>query len=190
MDGGHQAFDHAEVVIQNLGDRGEAVGGAGSVGDDVHLLGEALVVDAHHEHRSSILARSGHHNLLGAGLKMGFGLVGGKEQTGGFDHIVGADFAPLQHGGILFSGHTDLLAVDDQLLIGSNFDGALEGAVHGVILQHVGNVIHIEQVVDRNHFHVLATLGGTEDQTADASETIDTNLNHFLFPHILACAGL
>ena len=36
MDSGHQALDDLEVVVDDLGDGGQAVGGAGCVRDDVH----------------------------------------------------------------------------------------------------------------------------------------------------------
>ena len=36
MDSGHQALDDLEVVVDDLGDGGQAVGGAGGVRDDVH----------------------------------------------------------------------------------------------------------------------------------------------------------
>ena len=34
MDGGHKAVLEAEIVVDGLGDRSQAVGGAGGVGDD------------------------------------------------------------------------------------------------------------------------------------------------------------
>ena len=36
MNCGHQAFEDLEVVVDHLGDGGQAVGGAASVGDNVH----------------------------------------------------------------------------------------------------------------------------------------------------------
>src|SRR5699024_5364665 len=39
VDGGHQAFHNAEVVVQNLGDGSQAVGGAGGVGHKGHVRG-------------------------------------------------------------------------------------------------------------------------------------------------------
>ena len=36
VDGGHEALDNAKVVLQDLGDGGQAVGGARGVGHNVH----------------------------------------------------------------------------------------------------------------------------------------------------------
>src|SRR5699024_8619080 len=44
--GGHQAFGDAELVVQDLGDGGQAVGGAGGVGDEVHVGGVLVQVNA------------------------------------------------------------------------------------------------------------------------------------------------
>ena len=50
VNGGHEAFDDAEVVVDNLGDGGQAVGGAAGIWDDVLVGVVLLVVDAHHVH--------------------------------------------------------------------------------------------------------------------------------------------
>ncbi|MPM90357.1 hypothetical protein SDC9_137478 [bioreactor metagenome] len=180
MDGGHQAALDAEFVIQNLGDRRQAVGGAAGVGDD-GLSGIALVVDAVDEHRGRILARRGHDDLLGAGLDMGGGGFLIEEEAGGFDDDVGADFVPLQTGRILFGGQTDAVAVDDQE-IAVDGDVAVEDAVDRVVLEHVGQVIGIKQIVDADNLNVLAEVfdRGAEHHTANAPETVDTDFNHFV----------
>ena len=65
MDSGHQALEDAVVVVDNLfqatmtfrnseeghlGKWCQAVGGAGCVGDDLHVLVVASLVHSHHEH--------------------------------------------------------------------------------------------------------------------------------------------
>ena len=42
VDGGHESLDDGELVVEDLGEGSQAVGGAGSVGDDV-VLGVVLV---------------------------------------------------------------------------------------------------------------------------------------------------
>ena len=54
VDRRHETFHDAEVVMNNLGKRSQAVGRAGSVGDD-GLTSVFLVVDAHDEHRGVVL---------------------------------------------------------------------------------------------------------------------------------------
>jgi hypothetical protein len=46
VDGGHQPALDADRVVQHLGDRRQAVGGAAGVGDDRVLGGQLVVVDA------------------------------------------------------------------------------------------------------------------------------------------------
>jgi hypothetical protein len=48
-------------------------------------------------------------------------------------HDVGADFVPLQFGGIFDGGEADLFAIDDQR-VAVDRDVALEAAVHRVVL--------------------------------------------------------
>ena len=127
VDGGHETPLDAEFVIEDLGDRGKAVGGAGSVGDDV-LTSVGGVVHTIDEHRSGILGRSGHDNFLGSSLDVfASGLVG-EEETGGLDDDLSADLIPLQVGGIHLGGDTDALSVDDEIAT-LDLDVALELAM-------------------------------------------------------------
>ena len=65
MNGGHEALDDAKVVIDNLGDGGQAVGGAAGVGNHVLTGAVLLVIDTHHVHGS--IRRGGRNDdLLGS----------------------------------------------------------------------------------------------------------------------------
>ena len=46
VDGGHQAFHNAELIVDNLGHGSQAVGGAGGVGHEGHVAGVLVLVDA------------------------------------------------------------------------------------------------------------------------------------------------
>merc|ERR1719376_1449540 len=48
--GSHQTLNDLELVVEDLGNGGEAVGGAGCVGHDGHVLGVLALIDTHHEH--------------------------------------------------------------------------------------------------------------------------------------------
>lgn len=50
MDSGHQTFDNLEVIMDDLGQRGEAVGGAGSIRDDLERGVVGVQVDTAHKH--------------------------------------------------------------------------------------------------------------------------------------------
>src|SRR5699024_7675724 len=110
--GGHQTVGDAPVVVQHLGDGGQAVGGAGGVGHEVHVGGVLVQVDAAHEHGGVILGGGGHDDLLGAGLQVSLGLLLGQEQAGGLHHVLGLQLAPGDIGRIALGIDGNGLAVD------------------------------------------------------------------------------
>ena len=76
VDGRHEALLDAERVLQHLGHRRQAVGGAGRVRDDVVLLGVVLVVvDAEQIVTSGSLAGAEMITLLAPGVEVQGGLV-------------------------------------------------------------------------------------------------------------------
>ncbi|OIQ67231.1 hypothetical protein GALL_511920 [mine drainage metagenome] len=137
------------------------------------------MVHAVDEHRRFVLGGGGLHHLPGAGVDVFLTGIEGEEKAGGFDHHVGVDLVPLQVGGIALGGEADLFAIDHQM-VAFDRDGALEAAMHRVVLQHVGEIVGFEQVVDGDDFKI-AEFGflrhGTERHTADTAEAIDGNAN-------------
>src|SRR6185312_8755650 len=91
VDGGHQRLLDAEAVVDNLGGGGEAVGGAGGVGDDV-VLGWVIRVLVDAEHDGDVLAfgRRGDDHLLDAVAQVGPGFVRIGEEAGALDHDLSA----------------------------------------------------------------------------------------------------
>jgi hypothetical protein len=77
--GGHQALDNAEVVVNDLGQGGQAVGGAAGVRHDLHGGVVGVLVDAHHEH-GGVGGGGGHHHLLGTSLEFKIAKYKSKEQ--------------------------------------------------------------------------------------------------------------
>ncbi len=77
-----------------LGERGEAVGGAGRVGHNV-VLGRVvlLVVDAHDEH-GGVGAGSGDDHLGGTAGNVRMGLLLSEENTGRLNNVLGTLSAP------------------------------------------------------------------------------------------------
>lgn len=136
VDGGHQTLDDGEVVVNDLGQGSQAVGGAGSVGDDIGATIVGLLIDTHHVH-GGIGGGSRDDDLLGTTLQVGLGLLGGGEDTSGLDDVGGTGLAPGDGSGVTLGVELDLLAVDDQ--VGAvDLDVTLEVPVGGVILEHVG----------------------------------------------------
>ena len=136
VDGGHETLNDAVVVVDDLGEGSQAVGGARGVGDDIGGAVVVLLVDAHHVH-GGIGRRGRDDDLLGTASQVSLGLLGGGEDTGGLDNVLGTSLAPLDVGRVTLGVEANLLAVDDEVLA---VDGnvALEETVGGVILEHVG----------------------------------------------------
>src|SRR5690606_13533709 len=85
---------------------------------------------------------------------------------------------PRQVGRIAFLGQADALAVDHQG-VAVYRDLAVEAAVHGVVLQHVGQVVRLQQVVDGDDLDVVAEIRHrrTQDVAPDAAEAVDAYLD-------------
>ena len=176
VDGRHQAVLDAEVLMQDLGNGGEAVGGAARVGDELHIAGIVLMVHAHDEHRGVVLARRGHDDLLCAGGDVTGSLFLRQEQAGGLDDILRAELAPLQVRGVSLAEHGNDLTVDDQRVLAA-FDVSLAAAVHRIVLEHIGKVIGRAQIVDADHVDLGMLEAGTEHHTADTAKAVDTDFN-------------
>ena len=66
---GHKTLIDAEGIIQNFGDGGHAVGGAGSVGDDIMFRGVVCIfVDTQHDGDVFIGGGGGNEYLFRAAL--------------------------------------------------------------------------------------------------------------------------
>jgi hypothetical protein len=135
VDGGHETLNDTELVVDDLGEGGQAVGGARSVGDDVGRAVVLLLVDTDNVH-GGIGRGSRDDDLLGTAVKMGLGLVNGGEDTGGLDDVVSAGLGPLDVGGVTLSEELDGLAVDDEVVT-VVADLTLEDTVRRVVLEHV-----------------------------------------------------
>ncbi len=180
MNGSHQTLNDAELVVQNLGDGSETVGGAGSVRNEL-LAGVCVLVDTNYEHGSSVLGGSRHNNILGTCLDVSLSLLLSQEQTCGLYNVLSTYSTPVDLLRVAACGNADVLAVYDQLvLLHVSLYGAIETSVHRVVLQHIGHVVYREKVVDCHYFEVIALCAGAEYETADTTESVNTNLCHCL----------
>ena len=176
VDGGHKTVLDAPVIVQDLGKRSQTVGGAGRIGNVVHIPGVCIVVYAHYEHGSIILGGGGHYDLLRAGCQMGSGLLFGEELAGAFGDVLNAPLAPVDVVGVAVAAGGDLLAVDDDGMVGV-IDIGVENAVNGVILEQICHVIWGHGAVDAGEFDILVLQTGAQNQSADASEAVDAYFN-------------
>ena len=133
VDGGHQTLNNGElhrqdlvaflltnlttyVVVDDLGERSQTVGGARSVGDNLVLGLVRLEVDTANEH-GGIGGRSRDDDLLGTTLQVGVGLVNCGEDTGSLDDVVGTGGSPLDLGGVSLVVDGNGLVVDVELAV-------------------------------------------------------------------------
>ena len=132
MDGGHQAFLDAEGVLEDLGHRGQAVGGAGGVGNEVHALVIGCVVHAHDEHRGIVLGRGGEKDLFGPAGQVPLHFFRGGEFSGALHDVLCPHRGPGNLVGLLTVEHPDPAAVHDEVVpLPAHL--ALEAAVDAVI---------------------------------------------------------
>ncbi len=90
---GHQALDDAELIVDDLGQRSQAVGGARGVAE--HRVGrvEGPLVDTADIH-GRVGRRGGDDHTLGASLDVRLALVDGGEHTGGLHDVLSARRSP------------------------------------------------------------------------------------------------
>lgn len=132
------------------------------------------MVDAHDEH-GGIIAGGRDDDLLGTSLKVSRGGVGVLEDASGLHNVVRAGGSPSAVRGVLLGGEGDFLAVHNEA-VAVVFDGALELAVRGVVLEHVREVLRVQEgVVDGGDLDVGVLHGRAEHQAANAAEAVDTN---------------
>ncbi len=176
MYGGHQTLDNAELIVDNLGKGSKAVGGAGSVGNDHHVLGVLFKVYAAYEGGGLlILCGSGDNYLLRAALQMRGGTLGGAEYAGRLYNILGAAGSPFDVGGVSLRKYGDILAVYNEFAV-FGLHIALKLAMDGVVLHHINHVVEVDKrVVDAHYLEDVGLCNrSTENKTSDAAKTIDT----------------
>ncbi len=180
--GGHESLDDAEVIVNNLGQRSQAVSGAGSVGNELHVGGVFVKVDAADEHRSIVLCGTGHDDDLSTSIDVSLSLFLGQIHTSALQYILDAQLAPRDEGsvtiGLVREDLNDLAIDSDSAVLVVADDFAIEAAMDGIILHAISNVgSRMTGGVDGNDLDIVGLDGGAEGQRADAAETIDTNFN-------------
>ncbi len=99
-----------------------------------------------------------------------------KEKASAFKYIFSTNFIPFQVCRIFLCSNTDTLSVYNKLAI-FNFNFSIESAVNSVVVKHICNIIHFEEVVDSDNFYIIPLKGSPEGQTADPAKTVDTYFN-------------
>ena len=164
MDGGHQGLLDAELLVDDIGQRRKAVGGAAGVGDDTHIAAVFIAVDAEHEgRRGVVLGRSRQDGVVGAG---------------GLDDVLCAAVRPVDHRRVGLAVDLDLAPVDDQVAAGV-LHSAGEITEYGVVLQQIHHVVHIRLAqVDTAYLEALRIVRQyAQHHPSDTAKAVDTDLN-------------
>ena len=180
VSGGHGTLDDTELVLNNLDEGGKAVGGAGSVGDDVHGVVVSISVDTADEGGDSVsLGGGGDDNLLGTSgnVLVGTSLV--NEDTSSLNDDVNIHLLPGEDRGVTSGNNSDVTAVDGEGVLVDNLDVSVEGTHGGVVLEEVSSLLDTSgSSVDADDLEVgvSTALNATEEHTSDTAETVDGNL--------------
>ena len=172
--------DDLEVVVDDLGNRRQAVGGAGGVGNDV-VLGRIVLVLVDAQHDGDVFAgrRSGDDDLLHRAAQVLLGQLGLGELAGGLDDHLRADDSQSSLAGS-FSAKTRMLLAVDADGVGGGGDVVRQVAEDGVVLQQMRQCLGVGEVVDRDEFEVLVGERGAQNVAADAAEAVDAYFDcHF-----------
>ena len=136
---------------------------------------DLLVVGADHERGNVVgFGRSGKHHAFGAGLEVHACLVAVEEDAGAFEHHVHLHIGPGQFKRVAYGKACDFLAVHGNAG-GVGGYRAVETAVHGVVLEQVGEGFVVGQVVDGNDFDVCIFQQVAEREATNAAEAVDSN---------------
>ena len=179
VNGGHESLVNAERIVQHLDYGGDAVGGAGCVGDDV-VVGRVIhrFVDTQDDGEVLTLGRGADDHLFGAAaVDVAAGLFGGGEQAGGLYDYLYAEVLPGDLGRVALGQDFDGPAVNrDGSVAGADVAG--ERAVVAVVLQQVGVCLGVGQVVDGYYLERVRVevVDRLEYLAADASESVDAYL--------------
>ena len=199
--GGHDAALDGIGVVQSLGHGRQAVGGAGSGGDDGIFGLEGIVVYVIDDGGQVVAGGGGDDDLLGAGVDVRLGLGLGGVEAGALQHDVNLQLLPgqvlrlgLGIDGDLLAVHGDgagnlyglavffkygLLAFHGVLVFA---DHAAVALLSGVVLEQMSQHRGAGQVVDSNDVVALGAKHLTESQAADASKAVNCNSYHIKKP--------
>ncbi|MNM84710.1 hypothetical protein D3C81_968050 [compost metagenome] len=174
MDGGHQAVLDAQLAVQHLGHRRQAVGGARGVGDYLLRGAQHAVIDAVHHRGVDLLARRRDDHLARSRQQVRGGLLAAGEGAGALQHDIHAERLPGQLQRVAERRDDDAVAVYAET-IGVMGDFPREAPMHAVELEQVGVDLGLAKVVDRHDLQrvaVIAGVQGAEDVAADAAKSV------------------
>jgi len=176
--GGHEAALDADGVVEHLGDRRQAIGGARRIGDHLVAGFELIVVDAIDHGHVGIARRGRDQHFARARFEMLRRRLALGEDAGALERHVDTELAPGQLGRVALGGHLDRPAADIDAVAAHRYVVGIT-AVDRVVAQQVRIGLDRAQVVDADHLYVVAPglRRGAQNQPADTAEPVDGNPN-------------
>ena len=175
VDRGHRALFDAELLVQDLHNGRQAVGGAGGIRNDVVLGGiVGGIVHAEHDGDVFVLRRSGDDDLLHRTAQVLGGILGIGEAAGGFDDDLRADAGPIEsRPGSLVAKTLMRLAADRDRVSPSCVTSPCKGPSTESYFSRCASVlVSVRSLTATNS--ISGFVARTNDIPADAAEAIDT----------------
>jgi hypothetical protein len=174
VDRRHDPALDADGVVQHLGQRREAVRGAGPVGDHVVAVQKLPVVHAVDDGLVGVLGRGGDQHALGAAIQMHRRRVAVVELAGAFEDHVAA--LPVELRRVVGGEHLHRAAAEVHRVT-RDAHLVAEAAMDAVVAQQVGVGLDRAGGVDLDHLNVVARGFGDmcERAAPDPAKSVDAN---------------
>ena len=181
VDGGHGAAVDSKRFVEDFGDGGETVCGAGGIRNDV-VLRRIVGFVVHAEDKGGVRAvgRRRDNDFFHRRAKMLFRVGTLGEKTGGLDDNVRADGGPVNFGRIFRLENLEALPFHGDSAFRVR-DAVRQVAEDGVVFQKVRERFGIGDVIDGDELNVLVVERGAHDVASDAAEAVDADLNGHYF---------
>ena len=176
---GDQPLADAHRGVQHLGQRRQAVGGAGGIGDDL-LVAQQVVVDAVHHRQVGAVQRVREQHARRTGGQVLLGQRAFLRLAGAVHHHVHVQLLPGQLGHVLFADQADGLAAHLQHVV-VQADMAVEAAEGGVEAGQVGEGLEVAGFVDRLDVYLAfqsALEQGADQGATNAPVSVQGNAQH------------
>ena len=180
MNGGHDTALNRSILVKSISHRSQAVGGAGSSGDNLVVCVKSLFVNAVNDGLKILTCRSGNNNLFSACVDMSLSLVLRGVEAGALKNYINTDFTPRKIRSVLFSINLYGLAVNsDAVFPCGNLVSQSIATLCGIVLEKVSEHSRACKIVYSNNLIAFCAEHLTESETAYTAETINSNFYHW-----------
>ena len=160
--------------MENLRDRGQAVGGAAGVGDD-RLTGVVVGIDAQDIGGGIILGGSGNDDPLRPAADVTLKRFTREKPPGTLQHHVGPFVGETQIGRVAFTKEANRLPLQLQA-IPLQPRRMFQRAVNRIKTAEIAKGLRVGQIVDGDQLHIFPRRHDTGHTAADAAKSVDRDL--------------